>query len=153
MNLKAFSRLILVLALVNIPLISEAATAIATVTANIVPRISFAASGSAVFSGLAKNHDVNRTVQLNSSGSDSPAKLRIQSGRKHAYSISVAMPSDLNDEFNTALNIVDSQLTVNKGGLTEKGEREFNFGGAIEIVNIPNNESLSGYVYITTNFN
>lgn len=153
MNLKAFNKLILILALVNMPLISEAATATATVGANIVHTMSFAASGPAVFSGLAKNHDADRTVQLNSSDSDSLAKLRVQSGKGYAYSISVALPSDPNDEFKTALNIVDSQLTVNKGGLTEKGEREFNFGGAIEIANIPNNESVSGYVYITMNFN
>ena len=152
MDIKAFKELLLMATLVILPLSAEGATATALVTANIVPILSLAVSGSAVFTGSVEKYDSKGTFQVSTSGVDGSAKLRIFSSLGHDYGVSVSLPDDSDDEFNSALEIVDSRFTLDKGGVTKKGERELDFGGVLKIADVPKNESRSGYVYVTINF-
>lgn len=155
MKLKIFKKILPVVMLIMAPVIVEAATATATVTANIVPMTSLGITSSAIFSGLSVNRENNGIASLRTSGSGSAAKLKVQSSQNLVYGISVTQPVGFKDEYNAAhsLRMLDSDFTVSEGGLTEKGERELEFGGVIRMMGKTKSGSIYGSVNITTNYN
>ncbi len=152
MDFKSVRQILMMTALSALPFGVQAASVTAQVSANIVPISSFSISGAALFSGSRNEGTGESTVHLSASGTGDAATLKIHNDSGHAYDVSVSLPTNSDDEFYSELKIVDSQLTLNQASQSEKGEQQLEFGGAIEMENIPEEQSHTGYVYITTNF-
>jgi hypothetical protein len=153
MNIKTLKKVLSVIVISLTPFGSEAATALAQVTANIVPITSFAVTGAAVFSGSTMKHDNKGIVSLSTSGKDSAAKLVVLNSGNFTYDVSISSPAGFTDKTDKTIKIVKSKFNISKGGLTAKGGRELEFGGDIEMLNSQKNGSHYTTVNITTNYN
>lgn len=132
---------------------AAAATASATVTANIVPAVTVTMPDS-ILMGQVKNSVLSeRNESINLSTVNNAAKFNIKSSGKFTYSMTVSSKVNLSNKSGNKVSMSNFHLPSKGGYVTSEKAQELRMAGALDNAKKPNNGAYTGQVYLTANFN
>ena len=154
-------KILLIIGLAPVIFEANAATATATVSANIVPASSFSMSESIQLSTAAeKNSDVQQTlinnnhIEISSLGNNNAAKVKIISYHNNIYDLSISSKSILTDSNSSnKIKIDNLEIHNNSPSLNRINEQGLIIKGVLTKPDSKNTGSYSGSTEITVNFN
>ncbi len=154
-------KVLLIIGLAPVIFEANAATATATVSANIVPASSFSISENIQLSMAAKkNSDVQQTIinnnriEISSLNSKDAVKVKIISGHNNTYDLSISSKSILTSSNSSNKIKIDSlRLRKDTPSLNSNNEQELIIEGVLTKPGSKNTGPYSGTTEITVNYN
>lgn len=153
--------ILLTMGMASVAFDTNAATATATVTANIVPASSFSISESIQLSTAAeKNNDVQQTlinnnrIEISSLNSKDAVKVKIISGHNNTYDLSISSKSILtSSKSSNKLEIDSLKLHKDTPSLNHNNEQGLIIEGVLTKPDSKSTGPYSGITEITVNYN
>lgn len=131
------------------------ATAVARVTARVVPAVMASFPGSVILSDVAVGGGVanDGVTNMSTSAADAAAKFNIRGAGNFSYVMSVSSSVDVSDSEATDIKLEKFQISAGGELVTSDEERELHIRAELEKQNDGYTGPYRGSVYITANFN